>query len=229
MLIRLLKFCFSFPVFLERLHSPVHMPRNCLSFVVRKSIGMPWSLSKSLLASLCLLELLWLDPLENGNSFPLMDVNHTRKPGLHLSEAGQAPQPAPAPARPSKRTLQTKSRSAQHYLAHRKAVLACPWLMNMLIIVSASLFQGSSFPYPLCLPLMTYIRFVWIIQSPGKLILKDFQVHSAFPETASSAWKFCPHGKKGISLFQLSGTLTCKTSRNLQEMAFVCLHRMTLK
>lgn len=97
--------------------------------------------------------------------------------------------------------------------------------MNMLIIVSSSLFLGSSSPYPFCMPLMTYIFwFGWIVQWPGKLILKDFQVHSAFPESASSAWKFCSHGKKGISLFQLSGTLTYKPSRNLQEMAFVCLH-----
>ncbi|RMC11329.1 hypothetical protein DUI87_11448 [Hirundo rustica rustica] len=44
--------------------------------------------------------------------------------------------------------------------------------------------EGSSFPCPLRIPLMTYIRFVWIIQWPGKLILKDFQVRSAFPETA---------------------------------------------
>lgn len=68
---------------------------NCLSFVVRKIIGMTWSVGKSLLASLCLLELLWLDPLENGNLLQLIDVNHTCKPGSHLfAEAGQAPQAA---------------------------------------------------------------------------------------------------------------------------------------
>lgn len=209
------------------------MPRNCLSSVVRKSIGMPWSLGKSLLASLCLLKLLWLDPLENGNSFPLMDVSHTCKPGLHLSvRQGRPPsllQLLPESSQAIQEDSADKEQICSGLSGNRKAVLACPRLMNMLIIVSSSLFQGSFFPYPLCMPLMTYIRFVKIIQWPGKLILKGFQVHSAFPETASSAWKFCPHGKKGISLFQLSGTLTCKTSRNLQEMAFVCLHRMTLK
>lgn len=94
------------------------MPRNCLSFLVRKSIGMPWPLGKSLVASLCLLELLWLDPLENGNSFPLMDVNRTCKPGFHLCvRKGRPPRLLQGTARPSKRTLQTQSRSAQHYLA----------------------------------------------------------------------------------------------------------------
>lgn len=87
----------SFPVSPGRLHSPVHMPRNCLSFLVRKSIGMPWPLGKSFLASLCLLELLWLDPLENGNSFPLMAVNRTSKPGLHLCvRQGRPPREQPA-------------------------------------------------------------------------------------------------------------------------------------
>lgn len=117
----LLKFCFSFPVFLERLHPPVLMPPNCLSFLVRKSTGMLCSLRRSLLASLCLLELLWLDPLDNGNWIPLMDVNHTCEPGLHLPvRQGRPPacsSSSQGAASPSKGTLQTKSRSAQDSLA----------------------------------------------------------------------------------------------------------------
>lgn len=56
---------------------------------------MPWSLRRSFLAPLCLLELFWLDPLENGNSIPLMDVNLA-----YICLRGRAgPQPAPAPLR----------------------------------------------------------------------------------------------------------------------------------
>lgn len=123
---------------------------SCLSFVARKTIWMIWSVGKSLLASLSLPEWLWLDPLEHGNLLQLIEVNHTCKAGWHLpAGAGQPPQTALTllghqPGHQKRLRTLWKYRDICSGLSdNRKDALACPWLMNMLIMVSSSCFQGG--------------------------------------------------------------------------------------
>lgn len=54
---------------------------------------------------------------------------------------------------------------------------------------------GSSFPYPLCIPLITYAQFVWITQWPGRLILSLWGSFS-FPRNSLFCLKILPTWEK---------------------------------